>query len=236
MRNFNTMNETQYKEYMKHYNAVANAFATITEYAGKIDAAKLDYYRKAYEVAKDNTITETYRAERMQEVHNNAMQRLEACWMVVENIFPGFSDEVDAIAERLDLNDGRLVAAVTIANATNGNGIPSNQVQSALIDPFSGNAEALKMLRSVATSAGMSEAATKIDAHLATINKANAFAEAAEQMMHAAVLAPNGDFVQFALAPYAEAFAKVYGFTNYEIPEELNVAAVRLAMGLQVTA
>ena len=68
MRNFNTMPEKEYKEYMRHYNAAANAFDKIINSALEIDTVKLDFMRSKYTIETDKTITETYRAERVSSV------------------------------------------------------------------------------------------------------------------------------------------------------------------------
>lgn len=237
MRNFKNMDEAQYKEYMKHYNAAVNAFASIAEYAGKIDNEKLKCRQECAKLDADNTISESYRAKRTQEVRDNALKSLESYWAGVEPLFSTFADELDAITEHIDLNDTRLTAAVTLINAAgvyrgDAGAMPSGSVQRALIEPFNGNPEALTMLRGLADSNGLAGAVTEIDNKLETINKALSFPGFVAQHMREATLSVDGEFVQINTSPYVDAVCKAYGFTRPELPEELVIAATRKAMGL----
>lgn len=237
MRNFEIMSKAQYDEHMKHVNAAANAFAKILEYSAKIDTEKLTCMKETARLAADNTISENYRAKRTQEVQQEAMRGLEACWLVVEKLFPALDEELNAITEHLDLNDNRLTAAVSLMNAagaqkTGVGSMPSGAVQDALVEPFNGNFEALMMLRGLADSVGLGGAVSKIDEHIKVIEKAQQFVGMAEHFMREGTLAVEGDFVQFQIAPYAKAVESVYGFAATEIPEELMLAATRRAMGL----
>jgi len=112
--------------------------------------------------------------------------------------------------------------------------MPSAAVENALVQPFSGNCEALMLLRGLADSAGLGGAVGKIDAHIKTIKKAMEFVGMAEHFMRQGTLDIEGDFVQLNIAPYAKAVEIVYGFATTEIPEELMLAATRRAMGLPV--
>ena len=237
MRNFNNMNKAEYDEYMSHFNKAYNAFDAIMGFANKIDLEKLAYMRKAAEFNADNRITETHRANLVQEAYQNAMRNLESFWLTAEKLFPTFAEELDAITEHLDLNDNRLTAAVSLMNAagaqkTGVGSMPSGAVQDALVEPFNGNYEALMMLRGLAESVGLGGAVSKIDEHIKVIEKAQQFVGMAEHFMYQGTRDPEGDFVQFDIAPYAKAVEIVYGFATTEIPEELMLAATRKAMGL----
>lgn len=241
MRNFQNMPKNQYDEFMKHYNAAANAFATITEYASKIDDEKLRCMTETAKLAADDTINETYRDKRTQEVRKNALRNLESYWVTVDKLFPAFADELDAITEHLDLNDNRLTAAVSLVNAAGAQrggvgSMPSGAVQRALVEPFKGNAEALLMLRGLADSNGLGGCVAEIDHNLKTINKALEFPGFVAQRMREATLSVDGAFVQMDISPYVDACCKVFDFTRPEIPEELTLAAARNAMGLPMNA
>lgn len=240
MRNFEIMSKAQYDEHMKHVNAAANAFAKIMEYSAKVDAEKLNCMNELSKLAADKNISESFRAKRSQEVQQEAMRGLEACWLVVEKLFPALDEELNAITEHLDLNDNRLTAAVSLMNAagaqkTGIGSMPSAAVENALVQPFVGNYEALMMLRGLADSVGLAGAVSKIDEHIKVIEKAQQFVGMAEHFMYQGTRDPEGDFVQLDLAPYAKAVEIVYGFATTEIPEELMLAATRRAMGLPVT-
>lgn len=240
MRNFNNMPEAEYQEYMKHRNAAYNAFNAIMGFANKIDLEKLAYMRKAAEINADNGITETRRADLVQEAYQNAMRNLGAFWLTAEKLFPTFAEELDAITERLDLNDARLPAAVSLLNAAGvkrdgGVGaMPSGIVQAALIEPFAGNHEALMTLRGLADSLGLADAVARIDNHVSTLEKAQMFAGYVEQRMYEASLSAESAFMQPDIAGYVDAVCEVYGFTRPEPSEELHLVAMRLAMGLPV--
>ena len=239
MKNFEIMSKAQYEAHMTHVNAAANAFAKILEYAAKVDAEKLSCMNELSKLAADKNVSEAFRAKRSQEVRQNALRGLEACWLVVEKLFPALGEELAAITEHLDLNDNRLTAAVRLMTAagaqkTGVGSMPSAAVENALVQPFAGNYEALMMLRGLADSVGLGGAVSKIDEHIKIIEKAQQFVGMAEHFMYQGTRDPEGDFVQFDIAPYAKAVESVYGFATTEIPEGLMLAATRRAMGLPV--
>lgn len=234
MREFiKNLSEAEYKKHMEHYNAAANAFSKIVKIAAMIDDTKLDYQKKKSAISADTTISDSFRAKRLAEIHTDALTALAGAWAVVERAIPVFETEVLEIAERIDLRDSRLATAVSLATAVGAKEMPAGS-QKALVEPFAGNLEALNILHPVVKNAGMGAASTLIDGYKADMEKANGFAERAAETLRAATLEVEGDYTQFVLAAYAQAVAKVYDFEKPELPAELQEAAVRKAMGLEL--
>lgn len=237
MRNFKNMNKAEYDEYMSHFNKAYNTFDALMDIAINIDLAKLAYMKDAASLNSNPDISETFRARSLSEINKETLVKLNSHWLTAEKLFAAFVEEMDAITERLDLNDNRLTAAVTLMNAAGAQrggigSMPSGSVQSALVEPFGGNYEALVMLRGLADSNGLAGAVIDIDNRIKILESAKQFPTFVAQRMYNATLAANDALMMPDVSPFVNAVCDVYGFNRPEVPEEIHHAAVRVAMGL----
>ena len=235
MKNINIMQEKEYQEYMKDFNKARNAFDAIMQAVKKWDAQRIAYNKEACEINKDDRFSEQHRQKLLLEIAEKNAGLLRAAQKDAAEALPALAEAIENIGEHLDLNDPRLTAAITLATAAGAESMPPT-AQNGLVTPFDGNQDALKTLLPILSKAGLHTASALAESFIARNNRSDDFAVRVSTVLVNAPITTEGDFISFRLHSAAMAFAERYGLPIPEVPEDLEMAGARAAMGLPLVA
>lgn len=216
---------------MQYHNQAQSSFDKIVKAFHDADLAKVSYRDKRNEYTTDKRYSEAFRREAIESLHSQTNEKLVSIRLNAETALSDLAEAVEKLAERLDLNDSRLTAAIALATAGGADRM-SPPAQLAIVEPFSRNADVLNALGPVFEKAHMAAAKGAAEGYLENISRANSFLESVPDTLYRVTSDAETAFSAFALAGKQHAFAQQYGLTVDETPEAVQEYAVREAMGL----